>query len=216
MEKFHSELSNLKKEVIEMGIFAMNMLRDSIECLKSLDLEFAESIHSRKTQLAKYDVDIEDKALKLVALYQPMAGDLRTIACIFKMNTHLTRIGRYGKDITNIVKNELKDKVHIKKLVSIPHMTEIVIKMVQDVLEAFDTGKLDKLRDLSDRDNEVDDLRMTIFRECLTYMFEDQKNIPICMAYIMVARYLERCGDHACNMAEKIHFMVTGKYIEIK
>ncbi len=115
MEKFHDNLHSLKQEVIEMGKFASKMLKDSIECLKSLDLDFANEIHSRKDKLAKYDFDIEEKALKLVALYQPMAGDLRTIACIFKINTDLTRIGRYGKDITNIVRKELKDKIHIKK-----------------------------------------------------------------------------------------------------
>lgn len=216
MEKFHEELKNLKQEVIEMGNFASQILKDSIECLKDLDVDYADEIHSRKDKLAKYDFDIEDKALKLVALYQPMAGDLRTIACIFKMNTDLTRIGRYGKDITNIVRKELKDKAHIKKLVSIPYMTDIVLNMVHDALECFDTGNIEKLKNFGQRDSEVDELRMSIFRECLTYMFEDQKNIPICMAYIMISRYLERCGDHACNMAERITFMVTGRYQEIK
>jgi phosphate transport system protein len=95
-------------------------------------------------------------------------------------------------------------------------MTDIVLKMVEDALECFDKGKMDKLQDFAQRDSEVDELRLSIFRECLTYMFEDQKNIPICMAYIMIARYLERCGDHACNMAERIIFMVTGHYQDIK
>jgi len=216
MEKFHNELENLKKDVIDMGFYALNMLNNSIDALKNLDMSLAEEIYSRKDKLMEYDDCIEKKGFQLITLYQPMASDLRTIACILKMITYLTRIGRYGKDITNITTKELEGKIHIKKIVSIPHMMSIVNGMIKNALVAFDKSDISFLKDFEERDDEVDELRLSIFRECLTYMMESPANISICIAYIMIARYLERCGDHLCKMAEKIHYMITGEHIEIK
>ncbi len=216
MEKFHNELENLKKDVIDMGFYALNMLNNSIDALKNLDMSLSEEIYSRKEKLMEYDDCIEKKGLQLITLYQPMASDLRTIACILKMITYLTRIGRYGKDITNIITKELKGKIHIKKIVSIPQMMSIVEKMIIDALNAFEKSDISSIKDFEERDDEVDELRLSIFRECLTYMMESPVNISICIAYIMIARYLERCGDHTCKMAEKIHYMITGERIEIK
>jgi phosphate transport system protein len=88
--------------------------------------------------------------------------------------------------------------------------------MINDALTAFSTNNLDLIKNFTERDNDVDALRYSIFRECISYMIEDPKNITICTHYILVARYLERCGDHACDMAEEIHYMVTGKRIELK
>ena len=216
MEKFHNELEDLKKQVLDMGFHALNMLNSSIEAFKNLNIHHSEEIYSRKDKLLEYDNRNEEKALQLIALYQPMARDLRTIACILKMVTYLTRIGRYGKDITNITTKELEGKIHIKKIVSIPHMMSIVSGMIKNALVAFDKSDISFLEDFEERDDEVDELRLSIFRECLTYMMESPANISICIAYIMIARYLERCGDHACKMAEKIHYMITGEHIEIK
>lgn len=161
------------------------------------------------------DKKIEEKALQLIALYQPMAKDMRAIACILKMITYLTRIGRYGKDIANVAK-ELADKPHIAKLVEIPYMAEIVCKMIDDALKAFETEDLSLIEDFSERDDSVDALRYSIFRECIPYVMEDPKNITRCAHYAMIARYLERCTDHACKIAEKVYYMVTGERREIK
>jgi len=130
------------------------------------------------------------------------------------MNTYLTRIGRYGKDIAKVT-DEMGNRPHFKKLVSIPHMSELVGKMIDDALAAFEKEDISLLKDFKDRDDTIDELRYSIFRECLTYMMEDQKVITPGIYYIMVARYLERCGDHACKIAEKIHYMVTGEHVEI-
>ena len=213
-EKFHNELKNLEKDVIKMGELSEDMLQQSIESLRLLDSEIALWVYNNKTKIAKYDSDIENRALKLLTLHQPIAIDLREIACILKMITYLARIGRYAKDIAKITQ-ELHDKTHIKKLVSLPHMSQIVCGMIDDALKAFESRNLSYIKDFSERDDDVDELRYSIFRECLTYMMEDQKNITMCTHYIMVARYLERCADHACKMAEKIHYYVKGEHIEI-
>jgi phosphate transport system protein len=161
------------------------------------------------------DEKLEEKAFQLIALYQPMAKDMRTIGCCLKIITYLARIGRYGKDIAKITK-EISNESHVSKLISIPHMNEMVCSMVNDALKAFKTEELSLISDFSERDDDIDALRYSIFRECLTYMMEDPKKINRCAHYMIIARYLERCGDHACKMAEKIHYMITGERIEIK
>jgi len=215
VEKFHKELENLKKEVIEMGSLAKEMLFNAVEALKNRDVRLAEEVVSKKREIAEMDEKIEEKALRFIALYQPMAKDMRAIACILKMITYLTRIGRYGKDIANVAK-KLAGKPHIAKLVEIPYMAELVCKMIDDALKAFETEDLSLIEDFSERDDSVDALRYSIFRECITYMMEDPKNITRCTHYAMIARYLERCADHACKIAEKVYYMVTGKRKEIK
>lgn len=144
-----------------------------------------------------------------------MARDMREIACVLKMITYLTRVGRYGKDIAKIVMEELAEKPPVKKLISLPHMAGIVESMISDALQAFNTDDISVFDDFVDRESDVDELRYSIFRECLSYMMEDPKTIRRCTQYIIIARYLERCGDHACKMAEKIVFMVTGERVEI-
>ena len=215
MEKFHNELKKLKEEVIDMGNLAKQMLLDAVEALKKQDSELANEVISKKTKLADMDEKIEEKALQLIALYQPMAKDMRTIACILKMITYLTRIGRYGKDIAKVA-IELADKPHLAKLVEIPYMAELVGKMIEDALKSFETEDISLIEDFPERDDTIDALRYSIFRECITYMMEDPKNIRRCMHYSMIARYLERCADHACKIAEKIYYMVTGERKEIK
>jgi len=214
-EKFHAELGELKKDVQDMGKLARQMLWTSIEALKDRDVKKAEWVASKKKELADFDEHIEDEALMLIALHQPMAEDMRAIATTLKLNTYLARVGRYGKDIAKVAE-ELAGLNNMTKLVSIPYQAQIVCGMIDDALYAFETGDLSKLKDLNERESTVDALRYSIFRECVSYMMEDPKNITRCSHYIMISRYLERCGDHACKMSEKIHYMVTGDRIEIK
>ncbi|VVB60100.1 PhoU domain protein [uncultured archaeon] len=215
VEKFHIELEKLKQNVLQMGKLSTSMLSTSVDALKNLDVKKAEWVNSKKKELAKINIDLEEEALQLIALYQPMARDMRTIACCLKMIVDLNRIGRYGKDIANVTK-EISPGPHIKKIISIPHMNELVQSMINDAFTAFKTGDISLIKDFTERDNDVDSLRYSIFRECMSYMMENPVNITICTHYIMVARYLERCGDHACDMAAEIHYMITGQRIEIK
>ena len=215
VEKFHEELKKLKKEIVEMGNLAKEMLSNAVEALKDRDKEAASQVIEKKKKIADMDERIEQDALRLIALYQPMARDMRTIACVLKMITYLTRVGRYGKDIAKVA-IELADQPHIARLVEIPHMADMVCSMIEDALKAFENEDVSLIRDFEERDSEIDALRYSIFRECITYMMEDAKNITRCMHYAMVARYLERCADHACKMAEKINYMVTGERKEIR
>ena len=214
-EKFHTELKDLKTETLEMAHLGRFMLRTAVDALIRQDPELAESVIVRKGEIHDLEVRLEEHCYHLIALYQPMAKDMRTIACTLKVISASLRIGRYGKVIAKVVK-ELADRPHIANLMSIPHMADLAIDMVDDAITAYESDDLTRIKDFSTRDDTVDALRHSIFREGITYMMEDPKNISRCTHYIMVARYLERCADHACKIAENVHYMETGERIEIK
>lgn len=213
-KEFHKDLEKLKKELVKMSNLAFEMLADSIKSLSTNNLKLAESVNDKKDELRGYDVRIESKSLQLLTLYQPMATDMRTIASILKIITYLYRVGRYGKDIAHIVMI-LHNKHLFSETVGIQHMWEHVQSMLEDSIESFKTKDISKLEGFSERDTEIDQLRWSIFRESVSYMMEDPRNITNSSHLIMIARYLERCGDHACKIAEKVYYMVTGEHIEI-
>ena len=212
---FHKELVELKNEVVKMGNLALKMLDDSMSALTSQDIELAKKTIEKKTLLKKYDSEIEAKALKLIALYQPMAMDLRLLATILKIITYLTRLGRYGKDIAVVVE-ELSTKPYPASFINLKNMWEHVSTMAKDSFKAFEESDINYIENFGERDNEVDEMRWSIFRESITYIMEDPKVITPCLFFAMIARYLERCGDNTCKIAEKVYYMVTGEHIEIK
>jgi phosphate transport system protein len=213
VKEFHEGLEKLTKRVIDMGELAQEMLHNSVISLRDLDVERAKTVLSKKTMISKMDAEIEEEALRILTLFNPMASDMRKIAAILKMITYLARIGRYGKDIANIT-IELSDQTHVKKLISIPYMADEAEGLIKDAMNAFENESIEQLQNFTEREKNIDELRYSIFRECLTYMMEDSKTITRCTRYIMVSRYLERCGDHAVKMAEKIYYMVTGEHID--
>ena len=213
--KFDEQLKEIKDDIIEMGELAKGMLKESIIALKNQDVKLADRVYDNKKKLMKMDDEIEHRCLQTISMYQPMAKDMRVIGASLKLITYITRIGRYGKDIAKFVK-EIADEPPIAKLVSIPHMSGIVDSMISDALKAYNNKEAVDIPSFRNRDDDVDSLRESIFRETLTYMIQDSKNIKRCTYYIMIARYLERCADHSCKIAEKVHYMVTGKRVEIK
>jgi phosphate transport system protein len=214
-EKFHTELQTLRQDTLEMAHLGRYMLRSAVDALIRQDPELAESVTVRKNEIHLMEVRLEEQCYLLIALYQPMAKDMRIIACTLKVISASLRIGRYGKVIAKVAR-ELADRPHIANLMSIPHMADLAIDMVDDAITAYESDDLTLIKDFSTRDDTVDALRHSIFREGITYMMEDPKNISRCTHYIMVARYLERCADHACKIAENVHYMETGERIEIK
>jgi phosphate transport system protein len=213
-EKFHTELNTLKSETLEMAHLGRFMLRTAVDALIRQDLNLADAVTSRKEEIHQMEVRLEERCYQLIALNQPMAKDMRVIACTLKVITASLRIGRYGKVIANIVK-KISDQPHIANLMSIPHMADLVIEMIDDSIEAYEKDSVSSVSDFSARDDTIDSLRQSIFREGITYMMEDPKSITRCTNYILVARYLERCADHACKIAENVYYMNTGERIEI-
>jgi phosphate transport system protein len=213
-EKFHAELTTLRCETAELASQGRNMLRASIDSLIRQDAELALSVINRKDEMRMQEIRLEECCYQLIALNQPVAKDMRVIVSSLKVISASGRVGRYGKVIAKIV-GKISDKPHIAKLMSIPHMAELVIDMVDDSIKAYATDDVRGIREFSGRDDVIDALRHSIFREGVTWMIEDPKNIPRCTHYIMIARYLERCADHACKIAENVYYMNTGERIEI-
>ena len=213
-EKFHTELKNLKTETLEMAHLGRFMLRTAVDALIRQDKELAASIIEQKEEIRVKEIRIEEHCYQLIALYQPMAKDMRTIVCTLKVINASMRIGRYGKVIANIVR-EISDKPHIANMMSIPHMADLAMEMIDDAIKAYETDSIALISDFSARDDTIDALRHSIFREGITYMMEDPRTITRCTNYILIARYLERCADHACKIAENVHYMHTGERIEI-
>jgi phosphate transport system protein len=213
-KEMRNEIIKLKKDVLDMAELAENMLDDAVEALINTDLELAETVDPKKHKLRKFDENIEKESLRTIALYQPMAIDLRRLASILKIITYLYRIGRYGKDIAAVVE-EFTGKHSYSEFIGINHMWEHVRTMIKDAMDSFDSETTSKLEDFEKRDNEIDQMRWSIFRESVSYMMEDPKNITASAHLMMIARYLERCGDHACKIAEKTYYLVEGTHKEI-
>jgi phosphate transport system protein len=214
-EKFVEELKQLKSDVVEMSNLSKEMLKESIDAVKTSDITIAEKVISLRKDIREFDYKIEDDAQRLIVLYQPVARDLRAIISTLKMNTYLTRIGIYSKDISRDIK-EISLNKEFTRLKSVCVMGDIVLGMLDDVIKAYETEDLTLIDTMWKRDDEVDCLFHTILRECISYMIENPKSIGYYTHYMLIARYLERCGDHVCKISEKIHYMVTGERITIK
>ena len=207
---FHNKIQDVKARVGHMASLARKSLLDGTTSLENLDQALANEVIARDKELNRIDVEIEREILDLIALHQPMGGDIRTLGACIKMITYIDRIGRYGYDIAKVTK-EFEGKQHIRKLVVIPTMAELVAQMLDDAMEAFQKGDLEKARSVFQKDERVDVFYDQVFRQCVTHMLEDPATISQCAHYILVARHLERAGDNACKVAEKTVYMISGK-----
>ena len=207
---FHAQVDELVDRVLIMGQMSRRSVREGVDAFAALDVEKARQVIAFNQEINRIDVEIEAKALDLLALHQPMAVDLRTIGACLKIITYLDRIGRYGYDVAHATE-VLADRGHVRRLVSIPLMCDKALKLLDDALTAFRTRDAKLARTVQPADDDVDSLYDQIFRECITYMIEDPRTITQCTQYIMVARHLERVGDNAGKIAEKTIYATTGE-----
>lgn len=209
VKSFDQELAHLSELIARMGGLAESQIEQTIKAFSQRDSELARRVVDTDTRIDALEGEIRDFAVSLVALRQPMAQDLRTIVAAIRIVPDLERIGDYAKNIAKrtIAINELAP---IKAGFRIPRLARIVQQMLKDVLDAYATGDIGKAHDVWLRDSEVDDLYDSMFREFLTYMMEDQRTIGACIHLLFMARNLERMGDLATNIAETVHYHVTG------
>lgn len=212
-KSYTEKLNELKNEVEEMGRISTDAISLAIDSLVELDEEKIKKVEELDRQIYRYDRDIEEKGLNLIALQAPVASDLRMIGTCLKIITDLDRIGRYSKDITKVTKR-LTGEPHMKKLISIPNMAELTIEMVDLSVKAFMKEDEDMIDEIYEKEEKVDAYYDETFREILTYMMEDSNNITKGTQYVLVIRYLERIADHACNIAERVVYMETGERVE--
>lgn len=211
---FDIELQELTKELIKMSSIVEEALSDSIDALKRKDIELADKVIAQDDIVDRMELEIEDRCLKLIALQQPIAKDLRIIATALKIVTDLERIADHAVDIAKITKR-LSGEKYIKELIDIPRMAFIVTGMVKDSIDAYVRQDVEKARKVSKRDDEVDGLHSQIFRELLLLMMEDPKKINQSTHFLFVSQSIERVADHVTNICEWIIYAVTGEHVDL-
>lgn len=211
---FDNELQELIKDMIKMSSIVEEALSDSINALKKQDIELADKVIALDDLVDSMELEIEDKCLKLIALQQPIAKDLRIIATALKIITDLERIADHAVDIAKITKR-LSGEKYIEELIDLPRMAYIVTGMVKDSIDAYVRQDVEKAREISKRDDEVDGLHSQIFRELLLLMMEDPRKINQSTYFLFISQSIERIADHVTNVCEWIIYAVTGEHVDL-
>jgi len=206
------ELEKLKEQVLKMGGFVEGAIQKSIKALVERDRDLALSVIAGDAIVNAYDVEIEEDCIRLLAIWQPTGSNLRFITTAIKIITDLERMGDLAVDICERTL-ELLEEPQLKPYIDIPRMAEASQKMLKDSLDSFVARDADLAVKVCAADDFVDNLNQQIFNELLVYMLQDPKNISRAVRLTYVAKYLERVGDHATNIAEMVVYMVKGKVI---
>jgi phosphate transport system protein len=210
---FQQEMNKLKENLLQMAGLVEKAISNAIEALVKRDTPLAEGTIREDDKINQLEILIDDWCLKLLALHQPMAADLRFITSAMRINTDLERMGDQAVNIAERV-IALNQEPQLKPYIDIPRMATIAQSMVRDVLDAFVNRDSKLARSVCERDDEVDALNDQVFRELLTYMISDPKTITRAVHLILVSRCLERIADHATNIAEGVIFMVKALVIK--
>jgi phosphate transport system protein len=210
VKSFDQELSDIESMILEMGGLVETQITESVAALIARDFDLASKVRARDRSVDALEARIDEATLTVLALRQPIAADLRSVICALKLASNLERIGDYSKNIAKRtqVLADIGTVGSAEK--TIRHMGDLVQKMVADVLDAYLRRDLAMAEELRLRDEEVDHMHNSLFRELLTYMMENPRNITPCMHLLFIAKNLERMGDHTTAIAEQVHYLVTG------
>ena len=209
---FHEELEQVKEKLLKQGSLVETMVERAVASLVDRDSRLAEEVIASDQKVDTLDIEIDEACLRLLALQQPAAKDLRFITTAMKITTDLERMADQAVNICQRA-IELNEEPQLKPYIDIPIMSQLSQKMLRDSLDAFVRRDPDLARQVIPADNKVDALKNQIFRELLTFMMEDPRTIPRAIRLILVSRHLERIADHATNIAEMVVFLVEGKDI---
>lgn len=209
-------LDELDAKVGDMAALARSMLTDGLGALQRLDRDLAIDVIGRAEGLADMDEDIEAAVFDAIMQMGPVGKPMRRFAAILKLITYLNRLGRYGYEIAIVMDAWPEDQAHVAKMVHLDDMASKVFKMLDVVMDAFLRQVPPDIQVLEALEDQVDSMRYEVWRDCIRLMWQSSKAIEPCSNYAMVARYLERCGDNVCKMAEKLHFVETGERIIVR
>jgi phosphate transport system protein len=210
---FDADLLELTRLVAEMGGLAEKQISDSVGALARRDMERAKRVVSADGAIDLLQHEIEEKSLLTIARRQPMAVDLREIVGALRVANDLERIGDLAKNIAKRVSAATGDFHPQKLLRGVQHMAALVLGQLKQVLDSYASHDLNKALAVWKGDEEIDAMCTSLFRELLTYMMEDPRNITFCIHLMFCAKNIERMGDHATNIAETVHFMIEGRAI---
>lgn len=212
MKKFEHELAVLKRKIVQMGEVAQTMIARAAQALVDRDTDLIKEVLADEEKLDRFQVEIDDEAIRLITVYTPVAADLRFLLMAVRINTELERMGDQAVNMCEYVEL-LVSEPELKPLVDLPRMAELTRGMVADALRAFLDGDTGKAKEMLKVDDVVDALNDQIFRELLTYATGSSESLTRAMALILVARSLERIADHATNICEEVVYMVKGEDI---
>jgi phosphate transport system protein len=207
---FQEELDAMQARLLEMGGLAEERVRVAVHGLMTRDVVLVDHIVAGDEPLNQLHVEIDDRCFRLLALYQPMATDLRAIVAAVKINSDLERVGDLAVNIAEAARRYV-DHPPVKQLIDIPRMGTVAQTMLRDALDAYVRRDIDLARAVLNADDELDALKTQVFRELLTYMLQDPATIQPSLDLILVSRHLERIGDHATNIGEDVIFMVSAQ-----
>jgi phosphate transport system protein len=208
---YDDELRWLSRRLSEMGGIAEGMVADSLTALINADTALAQRVISEDMLLDQGEREIYEKAVLVIAKRQPMASDLREIIGSIRIASDLERVGDLGKNIAKRVIS-IHTMPQPKKLVrGLEHLSELALTQLKEVLDAFSSHSAEQANSIRERDEEIDAIYTSLFRELLTYMMEDPRNISACTHLLFCAKNIERIGDHATNIAETVFYVATGQ-----
>jgi phosphate transport system protein len=208
---FDTDLQELTRKVSEMGGLAEREVADAIQALTRRDTDLAKRVVASDPAIDALQHEIEEKAILTIARRQPMAVDLREVVGALRVSNDLERIGDLAKNIGKRV-SALDGDFHPQKLIrGVEHMASLVLNQLKQVLDAYVARDIEAAHAVWKSDEQVDAMCTSLFRELLTYMMEDPRNITFCIHLMFCAKNIERMGDHTTNIAETVHYMVEGQ-----
>jgi phosphate transport system protein len=211
LKAYDKELETLERRIAEMGGIAEKMVIDAMDALSNSDAALAQAVIVSDERLDALQREIEEAAVLTIARRQPMAIDLREIIGAIRVAGDLERVGDLAK---NIAKRSLKiggEPRSRREIVGLKHMNDVATELLKDVLDAYAQRDVDRARAVWERDVELDALEDSVFRDLLTHMMEDPRNISYCAHLLFCSKNVERIGDHATNIAETVFYLVTGQ-----
>jgi len=212
VRSFDQEIEELRSLIGQMGGLAEAQVCDAVDALMRRDADAAKLVVARDTELDRMETEAERMAVTIIALRAPMADDLREIVAALKISAIIERIGDYAKNIAKRVP-VLTQAAPIAPMVIIPEMARVAASMIRDALDSYVDRDADLARQVMERDQRVDEFYNSLFRSLLTYMMENPHHITASAHLLFIAKNLERVGDHATNVAEMVHFSVTGEHV---
>jgi phosphate transport system protein len=208
---FEDDLRGLARAIAQMGGHAEQIVERSISALLQSNADLAHDVIEADKTVDRLHREIEEHAVLIIARRQPLAQDLRETIAAIRISSDLERIADLGKNIARRALAIQSQPFSQNVRVGVEHLAELGLRQVKKVLDAYATRDLAKAREVCAKDNEIDDLYTSLFRELLTYMMEDPRNITMCTHLLFCAKNIERIGDHATNIAETVHYQITGE-----
>jgi phosphate transport system protein len=210
VKSYDKELDTLERRIAEMGGIAEKMVVEAMDALSQADIGLANQVVATDPRLDALQREIEEQAVLTIARRQPMAVDLREIIGAIRVAGDLERVGDLAKNIARrSMKISLEARVP-RAIIGLKHMNEVATELLKDVLDAYAQRDVERARTVWERDAELDALEDSVFRDLLTHMMEDPRNISFCAHLLFCSKNIERIGDHATNIAETVFYLVTG------